>query len=118
MRIRPRSALRPLVPLLAVAPLTQAASGILYTNSVTYCAEARAVVVEAFDIAYHQHNQSLTFSFSLASVEDDLNVAANIYVNAYGRQIINETLDLCSFLQGVICPLPQVNFTGGFVSGV
>jgi hypothetical protein len=70
------------------------------------------VIVEAFDIAYHRSNESITFSFSFASVSNDLNVSANIYVNAYGRQVINQTLNLCDYLQGVICPLPQVNFTG------
>ena len=102
-----------LVALCAFLPLSvHAQSGDLFTNSVSYCAEARAVIVEAFDIAYHRSNESITFSFSFASVSDDLNVSANIYVNAYGRQVINQTLNLCDYLQGVICPLPQVNFTG------
>ncbi len=32
--------------------------------------------------------------------------------NAYGIDIVNQTVDLCSYFEGVICPLPQVNFTG------
>ncbi|WWD03639.1 hypothetical protein V865_001694 [Kwoniella europaea PYCC6329] len=84
----------------------------LYTNSVTYCAEAKAVLVDQFDIAYHKSNGSITFSFSLASVESNLNVSANLYVNVYGIEPVNQTLDLCSYFQGVVCPLPQVNFTG------
>ncbi|KAK8853218.1 hypothetical protein IAR55_003920 [Kwoniella newhampshirensis] len=89
-----------------------AASGTLYTDSVTYCAEAKAVIVEEFDIAYHQSNGSVTFSFSLASVENNLNVSANLYLNVYGIQAVNTTLNLCDYFEGVICPLPQVNFTG------
>ena len=103
------------VPFLAIlAPLSAIASGngILYTDSVSYCAEAKAVVVDEFYIAYHQSNQSVTFTFSLEAVESNLNVSANIYINAYGMDLINDTLELCSYFEGVICPLPQVNFTG------
>ncbi len=100
-----------LIPLLAARSIL-AGNGILYTDSVTYCAEAKAVIVDEFDIAYHQSNNSVVFSFSLASVEANLNVSANIYLNAYGKPIINQAVDLCSYFQGVICPLPQVNFTG------
>ena len=100
-----------ILPLLAL-PIVSAGNGVLYTETVTYCAEAKAVIVDEFDIAYHQSNSSVVFSFSLASVESNLNVSANIYLNAYGKQVINDTIDLCSYFEGVICPLPQVNFTG------
>lgn len=96
---------------LATTPVA-ADSGVLYTDAVTYCAEAKAVIVDEFDITYHRSNGSVTFSFSLASVESNLNTSVNLYINAYGIQIINQTLELCELLQGVICPLPQVNFTG------
>lgn len=56
--------------------------------------------------------QSLTFFISAAAVSDDLNVAVNLYANAYGRQIVNLTINLCDLLQGVLCPLPAINFTG------
>ena len=95
-----------------VSPTYTDKTGTLYTDTVSYCAEAKAVLVDQFQIAYHQSNTSLTFSFSLASVEGNLNTSVNLYVNAYGIQILNDTIDLCDILQGVICPLPQVNFTG------
>jgi len=98
-----------------VAPFARAAGGTLFTNSISYCSESRAVVVDALNIAYHQDNQSVSFSFSFASVEEDLNVSANIYINAYGMDILNETLNLCDILGGVLCPLPQVNFTGEYL---
>ncbi|KAK4684763.1 hypothetical protein P7C73_g5403, partial [Tremellales sp. Uapishka_1] len=84
----------------------------LYTDAVTYCAEAKAVVVDEFDLQYHRANESITFSFSLASVESNLNTSLNVYLNIYGIQAVNTTVDLCSILTGVLCPLPQVNFTG------
>ncbi|EIW72091.1 hypothetical protein TREMEDRAFT_21025, partial [Tremella mesenterica DSM 1558] len=85
---------------------------VLFTDAVTYCAESKAILIDSFQIAYHRANHSVTFSFSLASVESNLNVSANIYLNVYGIQAVNQTLDLCSYFAGVICPLPQVNFTG------
>lgn len=84
----------------------------LFTTSVTYCSEAKAVLVSEFDIAYWRANQSATFSISAASVESNLDISANIYANAYGLDVINITINLCSYLQGVLCPLPQINFTG------
>jgi len=84
----------------------------LFTSSVTYCSEAKAILVNEFDIAYWRANESATFSISAASVEDNLDISANIYANAYGRDILNLTIDLCSYLQGVLCPLPMINFTG------
>ncbi|KAL7418404.1 hypothetical protein Q5752_006862 [Cryptotrichosporon argae] len=101
---------------LAAAPTAAAADPApgtaLFTNAVTYCAEQRAVLIDAFDIAYWKANSSVTFSFSFASVEANLNVSANLYLNDYGNTIFNKTFDLCSYFEGVLCPLPQVNFTG------
>ena len=107
----------PFLVILSPLPTLAAGDGTLFTDAVTYCAEAKAVVVDEFDIAYHQSNGSVTFTFSLASVESNLNVSANLYINAYGMEIINQTLNLCDLLEGVICPLPQVNFTGERLGG-
>ncbi|WWC91723.1 uncharacterized protein L201_006670 [Kwoniella dendrophila CBS 6074] len=102
-----------IIPILSLINLISAKGGdTLYTNSVTYCAEAKAVLVNQFDIAYHKSNGSVTFSFSLASVEPNLNLSANLYVNVYGIEPVNQTLNLCDYFAGVVCPLPQVNFTG------
>lgn len=84
----------------------------LYTNAVTYCAEAKAVLVDQFDIAYWKANNSVTFSFSFASIEPNLNVSASLFLNAYGITMFNETISICELVAGVLCPLPQVNFTG------
>lgn len=100
--------------LLAGLPSALAASSVLYTDSVSYCAEAKAILIDDFGITYHRANQSVTFDFSLASVESNLNVSANIYANAYGIDLVNQTINLCSLLSGVLCPLPQFNFSGEY----
>lgn len=41
-----------------------------------------------------------------------MNVSANMQVNVYGMHPINLTIDLCSLLNGALCPLPMYNFTG------
>ncbi|KAJ9114566.1 hypothetical protein QFC20_001440 [Naganishia adeliensis] len=101
---------------------TAAVSGIeqggtrLYTDYVAYCSEAKAVLVNQFDIAYFKANHSVVFQISAASVEPNLNISANIYAVAYGMQLLNYTVNLCDYLEGVLCPLPQINFTGKSLS--
>lgn len=84
----------------------------LYTNAVMYCAEAKAVLVDEFDIAYWKANNSVTFAFSFASIEPNLNVSASLYLNAYGMAIFDQEINLCDLVSGLLCPLPQINFTG------
>lgn len=84
----------------------------IYTDAVSYCAEPKSILISQFDIQYHKANQSVTFSISAASTDDDLDVSANIYANAYGNQLVNLTINLCDYLEGVLCPLPVINFTG------
>lgn len=84
----------------------------LYTNAVSNCIEPRAILIDSFDIAYWRANHSATFSFSLASIETDLSVRARLYFNAYGIEIFNKEINICDYVQGVLCPLPQVNVTG------
>lgn len=86
----------------------------LYTNAVSYCVEPKAVLIDAFDIAYWRANHSATFSFSVASIEDDLNVRAKLYLNAYGMEVFNKEIDICQYVKGVLCPLPRVNVTGAY----
>lgn len=63
-------------------------------------------------MTYFASNASLSFNISAASVEPNLNVTANLLLNVYGMQPVNITLDLCSILNGALCPLPTYNFTG------
>ena len=41
-----------------------------------------------------------------------INVSANLFLNVYGMNPLNVTLDLCNLLNGALCPLPMYNFTG------
>jgi hypothetical protein len=74
--------------------------------------EPRTLLLAALSSLAHHPPQSATFAFSAASVESNLNLTANLYVNIYGIEAINQTFNLCDFVEGVLCPLPQVNFTG------
>jgi Transient receptor potential (TRP) ion channel/ML-like domain len=42
----------------------------------------------------------------------NITVDANFLLNAYGKHLINSTIDLCSLFNGAFCPLPTYNFTG------
>lgn len=56
--------------------------------------------------------QSAYFTLSAASISSNLNLAANIQVDAYGISALNWTINTCDILNGVLCPLPKINFTG------
>ncbi|KAI6127346.1 hypothetical protein F5141DRAFT_1087305 [Pisolithus sp. B1] len=84
----------------------------LVTSSVTYCSEPDALLIQQFEIIYFQQNSSVWFNISAASVQPDVNVSANIFLNVYGMHPVNYTIDLCSLFNGALCPLPTYNFTG------
>ncbi|KAF7792286.1 hypothetical protein EIP86_003322 [Pleurotus ostreatoroseus] len=96
-----------------LAPLSaQAHLNSIFTSSVSYCSPPESILVQQFDVAYIEQNASVNFNVSAASVLPNINVTANLFVNVYGMQPINETIDLCKLLNGVLCPLPTYNFTG------
>lgn len=101
----------PLLPLLFLGSVAASAPR-LYSDTVSYCSTSRAVIIDSFDISYWRSNQSVTFDFSLASVRSNLNASVNLYVNVYGRQAVDTTINLCGLLDGLLCPLPQINYTG------
>ncbi|KAI0644756.1 TRP-domain-containing protein [Trametes meyenii] len=102
-----------LVSLLLASPaLVDARDKSLFTSSVTYCAPPESLLIEQFDIAYYAKNQSIVFNVSAASVVPNTNVNANLFLNVYGMQPVNVTLDICSLFDGALCPLPLYNFTG------
>jgi hypothetical protein len=82
------------------------------TSSVSYCSDPLAILVETFDVRYSKVNSTLDFDLSAASVTKGLNLAAQLNLNAYGIHALNLSIDLCSVLSGVLCPLPTYNFTG------
>ncbi|KAH8080273.1 TRP-domain-containing protein [Cristinia sonorae] len=90
----------------------QAHENTLFTSSVSYCSPPESLLIQQFDIAYIEKNTSVVFNVSAASVLPDIRVSANIFLNVYGMQPINISLDLCSVLGGALCPLPTYNFTG------
>ncbi|CDO76011.1 hypothetical protein BN946_scf184665.g3 [Trametes cinnabarina] len=102
-----------LVALFLASPsLVAARDDVLFTSSVTYCAPPESLLIQQFDIAYYAKNQSIVFNVSAASVVPNTNVKANLFLNVYGMQPINITLDICHLFGGALCPLPLYNFTG------
>ncbi|PPR01714.1 hypothetical protein CVT24_001590 [Panaeolus cyanescens] len=84
----------------------------LFTSSVTYCNPPETLLIQRFEVAYFPANTSVSFNVSAASVQPDVNVTANLFLNIYGMNPVNVTLDLCTILKGALCPLPMYNFTG------
>ncbi|OCH88879.1 TRP-domain-containing protein [Obba rivulosa] len=102
----------PLASLLLLPALARAHEDALFTSSVTYCAPPEAILVQQFDVAYFAANSSVNFNISAASVLPNLNVSATLYLNVYGMQPVNLTVDICSLFGGALCPLPMYNFVG------
>ncbi|RPD78156.1 TRP-domain-containing protein [Lentinus tigrinus ALCF2SS1-7] len=104
---------RALAPLLLLAPaLVHARDRVLFTSSVTYCEPPQSILVQQFDIAYYANNQSIVFNISAASVDPNTNVVANLFLNVYGMNPVNVSIDICSLFGGVLCPLPLYTFNG------
>ncbi|KAG0143055.1 hypothetical protein CROQUDRAFT_49369 [Cronartium quercuum f. sp. fusiforme G11] len=87
-------------------------SNVIETSSVSYCSPPVAIVIDTFDVRYYTSNNSLNFDLSAASVTQGLNLEAQLSLNAYGIHALNLSIDFCSVLSGVLCPLPTYNFTG------
>ncbi|OCB92087.1 TRP-domain-containing protein [Sanghuangporus baumii] len=96
----------------ACTSLVDAKEEVLFTSSVSYCEPPQLILVQQFDVMYFVKNESVFFNISAASVEENVNVTANLMLNVYGTHSINITLDLCSLLNGALCPLPTYNFIG------
>ncbi|CAH7686240.1 hypothetical protein PPACK8108_LOCUS20862 [Phakopsora pachyrhizi] len=92
--------------------LVSGSSSVIETQSVSKCAEPLGIIVDNFEVRYSKENSSLYFDLSAASVVQGLNLTAQISLNAYGINALNLSVDLCSVLSGVLCPLPTYNFTG------
>ncbi|KIL65850.1 hypothetical protein M378DRAFT_104287 [Amanita muscaria Koide BX008] len=85
---------------------------VLFTSSVTYCNPPETLLIQQLDVIYFASNQSVSFNISAASVQANVNVTANLFLNVYGLNPVNYTIDLCSIFNGALCPLPMYNFTG------
>ncbi|KAI0029652.1 hypothetical protein K488DRAFT_55893 [Vararia minispora EC-137] len=97
---------------LALLPVASAHIDSLFASSVSYCAPPESLLVQQFDIAYYPHNNSVVFNVTAASVQSNVNVSANLYLNVYGMQPVNLTIDLCTLLNSALCPLPLYDFQG------
>ncbi|KAI0062928.1 TRP-domain-containing protein [Artomyces pyxidatus] len=104
--------LRLLAAAFSFLPLVCAHQNTIFTSSVSYCAPPENLLVEQFDIAYFPANNSLVFNVTAASVQADVNVTANLFLNVYGLHPVNITIDICSLFNGALCPLPLYNFSG------
>ncbi|KAJ3508700.1 hypothetical protein NLJ89_g5609 [Agrocybe chaxingu] len=108
----PRALAISLLSLLTFTPYSNAREESLFTSSVTYCNPPETLLIQRFEIAYFPSNASVSFNVSAASVQPNVNVTANLFLNVYGMNPVNVTLELCNILDGALCPLPMYNFTG------
>ncbi|KAH9484998.1 TRP-like ion channel pkd2 [Psilocybe cubensis] len=101
-----------LIFILTLIPYAYSQEESIFTSSVTYCNPPETLLIQRFELAYFPGNRSVSFNVSAASVQANVNVSANVFLNVYGMKPVNITLDLCGLLGGALCPLPMYNFTG------
>ncbi|WFD32188.1 hypothetical protein MSPP1_003231 [Malassezia sp. CBS 17886] len=87
----------------------------LRTVATAYCSQPGPVLVSALALTYYPQNSSLYFDISVAALANDARLTASLHVYAYGRNMLDMTLDLCALDGGSLCPIPVYNFTGGGV---
>ena len=102
-----------LIPLLASILSPALATSNLFTSTAASCTATPLINITTFQLTYVPSNQSLVFDIAFDTTgESNINLSANLYINAYGIEVLNQTLDLCSVFDGGLCPLPQINYTG------
>ena len=98
---------------LSLLPSIQAlgAATTLTTTQSQYCSPPNDIFVNAFSATYHKANSSIVFYLSLDTTQSSAEVTARATVDAYGMQLIDQEIDLCQLLGGVLCPLPSLNLS-------
>ena len=97
---------------LAAAPaLAISAATTLRTTQTQYCVPPTDIFVDSFSATYHKSNQSIVFYISLDTTQSNADVSARALVSAYGMELVNQEIDLCQVLSGVLCPLPSLNIS-------
>lgn len=108
-----------LTSLLAIAALVVStpvaaisAAQTLYTTDAAYCSTPGEVRLNQFSATYHRANQSIVVYIALDTTQANVDVTANMNIRAYGMSILNETINICDLVGGVLCPLPSLNISG------
>lgn len=84
----------------------------MFTDSVAYCGKPHAILVSAFDVAYFRNNNSVSFSFSANAIPNNLSSTVDLHLYAFGLDVVEFSLDLCTIGNRILCPLPTYSFAG------
>ncbi|KAI5477916.1 hypothetical protein MNV49_005809 [Pseudohyphozyma bogoriensis] len=93
-------------------PTTLASSKVFYASAVSYCSEARSIVVSKFLLEYNAAEKSISFDISAEQANPNLDASLEFQLEAYGINAVNVSFNLCDELGGVLCPLPTYDFVG------
>lgn len=104
------------VPTPAVAANSRLNLGIdndyLYTSSAAYCSQPGALLVNGMGLKFMRRNNTLDFDLSANAAAKNANASVDLHVYAFGMDLFELQLNLCSIGSGELCPLPTYNFTG------
>ncbi|WFD26382.1 hypothetical protein MNAN1_001362 [Malassezia nana] len=84
----------------------------LFSENAAYCSPPGSILLSGLDLRYDGNKKELSFSVGVSSNDNDnkLDVSLTLYV--YGENFVEMNVNLCSIMDGAICPIPSYNFTG------
>ncbi|WFD22238.1 hypothetical protein MEQU1_000903 [Malassezia equina] len=84
----------------------------LFSRNTAYCAVPGPVYVSALNLKYDGNKEEFSFSVEVASTESKANLDVSLTLYVYGQNFVEMNINLCSLLNGALCPIPSYNFTG------
>ncbi|WFD36541.1 hypothetical protein MCUN1_003424 [Malassezia cuniculi] len=85
----------------------------IVTDTVAYCGQPHAILVNGLNIGFYRHNNSVVFSFDATTIPNNLSSTVNVHLYAFGLDVVELSLDLCSIAGSALCPLPTYALGGG-----
>ena len=84
----------------------------IYTDTVAYCDQPHAILVNGLNLTFYRKNNSAAFAFNAATIPNNLSSTLNLHLYAFGLDIVEFSLNLCSIANNVLCPLPNHAISG------
>lgn len=78
----------------------------LLTDSLLTCSDNSQISASYFNVVFYPHNNSVVFDILAVTNINNVNVSANVEFIAYGLNVVEQTVDLCSLKEYLqLCPL-------------
>lgn len=91
----------------------------LLANSLLTCSDNSQISASYFDVTFYADNSSIVFDILAVTNINNVNVSAKIDLIAYGLNVVQQTVDLCSLKEYLLlCPLTSGHLDISFTYSV